>query len=121
MSAWIVSKAHIDALVTALVAAKLVKPALVNSTGAMLWAENYKSVNARYGERDSAPEYTYASRPTNAGELYQAIHCYKYQSCEHRDWDGSRSHRLMQSLEDTINVLAPGFEILKAAAPWGIE
>lgn len=120
MSAWIVSKRHIDALVTGLVEAGMVRASLVNSTGAMLWAENYTSVNARYRENDSTPSYHHTPLHVDQATLSKVLRCYRYQSCEHDGWSTSKACTLVEKLLATIDTSTPGFQAVYDAAPWGL-
>ena len=68
MSAWLVSNKHIDLLVSAALAFKLVGRASATDVGKMLYEENVKSLNYRYGEdriaesgeSDAPAAYSYA-------------------------------------------------------------
>lgn len=108
MSAWIVSRAHIDVLVQALCEGEYVTDRSPDEVGRVLWAENLASVASRYptdgdGERpgpldfrDADVEtYTYR-RPTQRiplSGIYHAVACYDYQSCEHQGWSSSEAYR----------------------------
>ena len=145
MSAWIVSKEHIDYLITAglsldqfgvswRVGPNRVKLTLENATqiGRLLWIENLKSVACRYpddkgnGDRpgygdqdDTIEQYRYA-RSRNAVSVVQAlkaIHCYEYQSCEHRQWERSQAKRFCTSLESSLVRNVPGYD----EATWGVD
>jgi hypothetical protein len=106
MSAWIVSRAHIDALVLAGVQWGTIAdptPEKLTELGRMLWAENLTSVAYRYpndtgnGDRPGPINFrdndvkTYTA-PTaellllSAAGIVNAIDCYDYQSCEHPQW-----------------------------------
>lgn len=104
MSAWVVSRAHIDALVLAGVQWGLVSdpsPERLAELGRSLWAENLASVACRYpddnaGDRPGPAGFrdddtlTYAA-PTvevllSAAGVVKAIDCYEYQACEHPGW-----------------------------------
>ena len=119
MSAWIVSKKHIDLLVAA---AKNRHP---DALGQMLWAENHKSVNYRYGEKRPTPPYTFTppTEPIDQILLLKQIHCYDYQSCEHDGWERSEAYKLCKKLEAAcLAALPPGVEDSPeySQAPWGI-
>lgn len=81
MSAWIVSKKHIDALVEH---ARQVSTQNPNEIGQMLWEQNHRSVNHRYGEKTTTP--TYVFEPCDAAltviDKLKLIDCYEHQSCE---------------------------------------
>jgi len=129
MSAWIVSKEHIDALVTAALKDNLyfyhndgvhyVKTKKeCDFIGNELTKENYKSVNYRYSEDDKAPKYSYEY---NGGwkpiEIIKSCHCYGYQSCEHDGWKDSISHSFINALKESLIHELPGYD----EAPWGIN
>jgi hypothetical protein len=119
MSAFVVSKAHIDCLVHAFVTDKYA-PAFVDADklGAMLWTENYRSVNYRYPDRDaSVPAYTYRpSRITDPVAVLKQIACYEYQACERPDWETSEAFKLCARLRTIAINRLPGYE----AAAWGV-
>jgi hypothetical protein len=124
MSAWIVAKAHVDALVTAaLVYAQSVgrtmMPEDCDKLGATLWAENHKSVGYRYSHKETMPPYRFTRRavPLTPVELLKAVACFEYQSCEHKGWEKSEAHKACAEIRNiAINAL-PGY----ADAPWGID
>lgn len=131
MSAYIVSKAHIDTLVSA----RAVLPAYdhcassidPDAAGAMLWRENYKSVGYRYDERhggqDDTPEYRHATVRLNLRSvptlvaLFKALDCYEYQSNEHPGWRESEAFRFCDYLRSALVRLLPGYR----DAPWNIQ
>lgn len=146
MSAHLVSKAHIDALVTAglwkgrrgespLPAMRWVFPAgselpgaegcqLVDVTaggvGAMLWAENRLSVNYKYGEDEWEPAYVFEQLPGTVDPLVvlKAINCYVFQSCEHPGWWESEARTFCDILQERMIRQLPGYD---KAAGWEIS
>jgi len=116
MSAFIVCKEHVDALVTLAVRHGLVPEGDESKIGAMLTRENRKSVNYRYSERIKAPAYTFRAslRVPTAVEGLKAIACYSYQTCEHRAWERSQAFKLCRQLEHELISILPGYD----AAPW---
>jgi hypothetical protein len=136
MSAWVVSRKHIDLMVT--VAVRGTRDGIVppskhdpDALGAMLWAENVASVNYRYSESDAVEPYTWADpkyTPT-AGELYAAVRCYEYQSCEHPGWATSEAFRLCEQVGRIIRAKVPEAREVHSGgrakwadmdgAPWG--
>ena len=121
MSAFIVDKKHIDLMVNGIVKGTsdgVVKPARKNPDrlGQMLIGECVASVSARYPNASRngglpGPVYEYylkpyefedpKYRPTSA-ELYKAIDCYSYQSCEHDAWAGSAAAKLCDRVRAVI-------------------
>ncbi len=70
--------------------------------GAMLLAENRRSVDHRYDEQEWEEPY-----------LFHAL----YQSCEHPDWPDSEAAAFCQALQSRSITCLPGY----AAAPWEID
>ena len=156
MSAWIVSKAHIDFLVSA---AKHFGIRAINNNGELvcaeedpdqigqiLWNENYRSVNFRYNENKSAPEYHYDTRCdrikpgslaevnegapdfnglTGIGFLLKALGCYNYQSCETDDYEKTEAKAIVSTLyhcaADKLCELSPVSRAAHEAFPWGLD
>ena len=127
MSCWIVSKKHVDVLVSALRLYKLIPADELDKTGALLWAENHTSYNYRYDEDTEVPAYAFAEPvgltqlvysntqdPTtkpldlNAVSVLKQVNCYEYQSCEHPGWAESRACRLMDALEAALHADSRG-------------
>ena len=131
MSAFIVGKDHIDALVRAhqtynrgLMSAELAE------VGAMLWAENVKSVQYRYPQDNGdelpgpincewASPYTFPNdTPLLAPVgLLKALSCYEYQSCEHPGWATSEAHKWVERTRTHAISHLPGWE----EAAWEYE
>lgn len=143
MSAWLVSKGHIDALVWAFLE---YSPGAIDTSeiqgrddlGQLLMSECWQSVEARYGkhapddplpgcwEHYSEPyQYTPPAKLPNIYESHKNIACYIYQSCEHRTWGGSLARRLVCDLRQEISRLLGLSEEGIASlpqwqqAPWG--
>lgn len=127
MSAWIVSKKHIDYMVTAIIHAELSADS-PDEIGRMLWRECLASVAARYpddkdGDRPGPIDfrdgdvdaYTWAETPVLAGGwLKDTLACYRYQSCEHPGWPASEASALVEKLYATVSECA-----IPDDAPWG--
>ncbi len=119
MSAFVVSEAHIDALIHAGLAlagadlqlrplrwltsgeeVRTLTPATAQRTGTMLYAENTRSFNYRYTE--SCPPLPYTFRPMpftpNPTVLLKVIRCYEYQACETDDWSFSETASFCRQL-----------------------
>jgi len=133
MSAFMVGKAHIDALVN--LAQKhhsywssdmrgLVQDG--DKLGQMLVAENVASVRYRYpkdkpeqlpGSTDHLEPYRHSpfrSRLPSEVEGLKLICCYRYQSCEHPAWEASTAKRFCETLRETLIHALPGYD----EAPW---
>lgn len=128
MSAWIVSKKHIDYLVTAAIQAELLDGISPDECGRLLWRENLLSVADRYpddtdgtrpgpvGFRDAdVLTYTWTETPVlTGGALGKTVGCYRYQSCEHPEWDGSFADVLTERLYAPVEHLDYPDDV-----PWG--
>jgi hypothetical protein len=98
--------------------------------GAMLWAENVRSVSFRYdtpedgdlpgpitfGVMDVA-EYQYKPHPgwIEPVAVLKALDCFEYQSCEHPGWRASEAHAYCESLRGRAIGSLPGYR----EASWG--
>lgn len=110
MSAWLLSKTEIDILVHWMYKMGTVqKRTLPDALGKTLWAANYRSIRARYGDYDrdgkyvKCPPYTYAT-PThehyreNMDQALRMCHFYDYQTCEFGGYYESRAYHLVEKL-----------------------
>ena len=115
MSAFIVSKAHIDVIVRGLCESETV-PLDPTEVGRVLWNENLLSVAARYpndvsgdrpGDGDTDAQiaaYIYQRPPTVPQTwLANAIECLNYQSCEHDGWASSDANAWITTLFTSLN------------------
>lgn len=132
MSAWIVSKTHIDYIVTESIRRELIGASQADATGQMLWRENCRSIDARYpywredlGERPGYPVsdaavdgYLWRETPLLSDEaLVTTLGCYRYQSCEHDEWKQSEAYRLVERL---VTTLPQGWDTpYDEETPWG--
>lgn len=127
-----VSKDHIDAMVTAALAAHYGRLSWywqgtryevdydnADAVGAMLWAENRRSIDYRYDESELEPVYTYERMPGRppAPVVLKATGCYEYQSCETPDWRESQAYALCLALTHEYVSRVEGYD----QAPWGID
>ena len=136
MSAWIVSRAHIDVLVQGLAESEIVTHLDPDELGRVLWRENLASVAYRYpgdtgdGDRpgptsfrdEHVETYTYR-RPTQKIDhlgLLWAVACYGYQSCEHPDWESSDAAKWATTLRTNLGRVL-GSEELTGERPWGYD
>lgn len=130
MSAWMVSKTHIDLLITAALAWELIVPEQADETGRMLWRECHTSVAYRYDstddgelpgpwgldrERPGPPGLTLADiegytfqaleGPIDPEAVLIAARSLDYQSCEHPGWEASAAYRLCVELQTAAESL----------------
>jgi hypothetical protein len=135
MSAWIVSKKHIDLMVAAITRGTrdgVVKPRRKNADrlGQMLVDECVRSVSYRYPRDDArkgelpGPSDRYYLRPytfedpmylPTAAETAKAVDCYRYQSCEHPGWEESAACRLTGRIGEQIVAKVPAARRMREA------
>jgi hypothetical protein len=145
MSAFMVSTVHIDALITAGLedpAAGPLRwffPALdrtkgylehegsrreltyesAGRVGAMLLAENVRSVNHRYSEDELEEPYLFTRLAGTADpvQVLKAVDCYEYQACEHDEWPTSEAAAFCDALRRRMVHRIAGYE----TAAWEIN
>jgi hypothetical protein len=135
MSAFMLSKSHIDYMVSA---GKLwgvqkdptrwkdnsVSQSVCNEIGAMLWGENERSLQARYGDEPSGDASAYRHRFTTAIDAVQVIkacHCFDYQACESEDYFDTKAAKWVAALKAEAVKHIPGFSEAYERAEWGIS
>ena len=132
MSAFIVSKKHIDALVTFAIATEYGQHIRVqgeegydvelgnhltpDEIGQILWDENFRSVNHRYDSSDKAERYTFRSLIHKPAQIIKACHCYDYQACETDDYEFTLAHRIIEAIIESAAHKVEGYE----AAAWAL-
>lgn len=97
-------------------------PDTASRTGAMLWAENRASVNARYSENEMEDFYTFDVLPDkifspDPVKVLKLLAHYEYQACESREWGLSEAYRFTEALRAAAIAALPGM----TAAPWGLN
>ena len=72
------------------------------AVGQILLAENYRSVNYRYDEREQTPTFqpVCPSRQYSPIEIIKACDCYGYQACKAPDWKDTEAYAVMQALRN---------------------
>ena len=137
MSAFVVDKAHINAMVNAGLSVRykplhwytkdeeshVLNDENADEVGQMLLDECVRSVSHRY---DDSPRTDLPSRsdaeyimpfsfkpfyqPLPPVQMLKLISCYEYQTCEHQEWKDNEAHAFCHALRSaTINRL-PGYE-----------
>lgn len=137
MSAFVVNKSHINAMVQAASHARLgwyhdkqfrqVNSDNIDAVGQMLLDENVKSVGYRYEDSQltnlpgmADAEYLipfqshFVYKRLKPVELIKIITCYEYQSCEHPEWHTSEAKVFCESLKSDAISNLPGYD----EAPW---
>lgn len=123
MSAFIVGKPTIDAIVEYALNKKLTGYAIPtdpNELGNALWEENYKSVNHRYEINDETEKYTFAPyhRSISYPEFMKLLKCLDYQSCEHDGYENSKAYKYIREL---CWMASPEDSQEYRDAPWGVD
>lgn len=127
MSAWIVSKNHIDHLVAGAIRLGVITEHNATTVGRMLTNANKKSIRARYGYDDegAARVKTYwYQRPyvlLSDVSLYKQLACYDYQSCEYDGYENGPAHKFVRKVESVLESMgvtnqSEGYD----HAPWGV-
>lgn len=126
MSAYVVDKTTIDAIVTIKIALDRLDDgsneppdcseglAKYDRLGQMLWRENHRSVNARYSETYRAPSYKFRAVPYDRNDLGYALkriegalRSLRYQSCEHDGWEKSRAAAFVSGMIQRVSTRCP--------------
>lgn len=137
MSAWVVSKHHIDLLVSSAIERRIflhlpnvAEPvvatlAIADLIGTMLWRENIRSVAYRYNlcGKDEEAGYlrelaAYRFRQytgVRAAAASAALACYDYQSCECPDYRATVAAHFVDVMLAAIGPCETGNE------PWGFD
>jgi hypothetical protein len=128
MSAYVVSKATIDAIVTAVSRHADLWPSAcldvppderANYLGQTLWDENRRSVDHRYRLTPVLVPYQVPPRlavsPTPV-ELLKLLRCLEYQSCECPDYRSTRAWEMNADICRAAVRHLPGYD----DAPWGL-
>lgn len=133
MSAWLVTKRHIDVLTYGMVKHGIIILSERDKIGRMLWSENYRSIRARYGVDEHnrrRPPYECAYPPFKYQDdivIFKQAGCYQYQSCEHNGWARSDSKWftdvLISRTAQALGHIDPGTVYERPdyrTAPWGV-
>lgn len=134
MSAFMLTKHHIDALLT--FATTFYNGSItsywngtervridyetVDEIGAKLMAQNQRSVNYRYRKGEDAPDYTYQHYqwPLTPVEALVACASYDYQSCETPDYLETEAHAIIDAIRYAAIHQLPGYD---EAGTWNID
>lgn len=146
MSAFVVSRTHIDALLSAAdlwdvqmpvsQPGEQIRNLTIDETGALLMAVNTEAVNHRYNENEAPEPYTFDRLGINIkpAVILKAIACYRYQACEHPQWRADRDQRGISADAQTSYTVRTAQDFLDdlerkavsklagySEAPWGID
>lgn len=111
MSAFVVNHSHIDVLVEYFLNNSLYNGRAwdfdamnPDEVGYILLRENIRSVNYRYKEHSRFTVYNY-KKPYNTYsnfDIYNAVRCLSYQSCERKDWIKSNAYDITDRIEKDV-------------------
>lgn len=89
------------------------------TVGALLMAENRRSVDFRYDESELEQPYVYKELQGTPDPvlILKAISCFEYQSCETPDWPKSEAFAFCRALEQRAISNLPGY---RDAPAWEI-
>jgi hypothetical protein len=119
MSAFIVSKKHIDTLISSMGADKAIYwnderisfHADKNRIGQELVNQNYRSVNERYQENDAPPVYKFQMQyPLPGIAIVKACDCYDYQASETEDYKETLACRIIDAIRYAAIRRIPGYD-----------
>jgi hypothetical protein len=128
MSAFIVSDYHINALVSWAANQHGINAVSYYWSGrrrevrknpkriaSVLYAENVRSVNARYSECDDPTGFQY--KPVSLGytkigpvQVIKACHCLEYQSCEGSEWKASEAYAILDGIKNAAIRAIDGYD-----------
>lgn len=82
----------------------------------VLHAENVRSVNYRYNEKEAAEPFKYerTSNRLTLIDIIKACHGYAYQACETPDWEDTEAHAIIEAIEACAVRSLPGYDDSKA-------
>lgn len=80
--------------------------------GALLLAENRRSVDHRYAEEEWEQPYLFKTLPgvPNPVSVLKALDGFEYQACEHPEWEQSEAFNFCQSLRSSAIRKLPGYD-----------
>lgn len=78
----------------------------------VLFAENVRSVNARYKEADPAHGFKFqrVSNRLNPIDVIKGCHGYAYQACEADGWEQSEAFAIIEGIERSAIRSLPGYQ-----------
>jgi len=117
MSAFICNNYHISMLASYAKNHRLscVRDMEAKEVGAILYAENLASVNARYGHNQNEQDtfvFDAKAQHTNPAPvaILKALNCLYYQSCEHDAWLTSKACEILDAITANAIRALPGYE-----------
>ncbi len=113
MSAFIVDKKHIDAMckfaqdhnmIFEMDGFKFHSAIDLNHIGQILVNQNHASVNFRYSEFEAPYVYQFSPEiktKLSTMQIVKACHCYRYQSCETKDFKETVAFKICEKIRET--------------------
>lgn len=88
-----------------------------DAVAAILLAENYRSLSARYGDEEEPHKLEPITlgeiermRTVTPGKMVNPIRCYHYQACESDDYERTMAYKIVGWLKDLLLKRIPGYE-----------
>ena len=86
-----------------------------DEVGQMLWDENHRSVDFRYNEVNERPVYTYSrmlgyAEVKHIPRILGLLGCYEYQACEADDWRFTEAHAFCETFKAQLIGRLPGYD-----------
>lgn len=117
MSAFLVSKEHIDAICTLIAVSPYnnhgVDGKNLTEIGQILWDENLRSVSYRYRENSVGEKYVFKRNTQSPTQVLKLIDSLEYQSCETNDWCTTEAAKLLAQIKSIAISMLPGYDDLK--------
>lgn len=128
MSAYIVSDAHINALVSYASSADVRYTyngetirirGREAETASLLYIANVESVNSRYNECEPSDGFRFrmSIKPRPALHIVKACNCFDYQACEVENYGDTIAAKITSAIRDDACRDLPGYD----DAPWGFD
>lgn len=139
MSAFVVSKAHVDALVQSLIVNDLATFETADDLGKNIWQENVDAFNDYYSNRysDECPDvdsykFTGIEAPLHPALVVRQVCCYRYQCCTLDGFEGRAANQLLEQLATKLSGVSgddPQYDWQEAVVksmnlvhpPWAID
>ena len=92
-----------------------------STLGQVLWDANLKSVNARYKPTNDVFIYSHARDyrfdEITPVQVFKAIQCLAYQSCEYEAWKESEAFAILEAMKYAQISCLPGYDDAQWGAP----
>lgn len=110
MSTILVSKKHIDVIVTAYYTYEVEADIIFGTNrnknfdkiGQILWKHNYRSFSMTNNTAKKEPKYYFTKRPANLWQVFKAIESLDRQSCNSTNYNRSKAKKVLNSLRELV-------------------